>query len=301
MKKRYPIKFFILGISTLMFCSIVSYLSHLNNSISQNDSKQTNLPNRESIAQENYIHQTSVTDTKVTSGYTCISISTSKKNTNVLNRKDLRKLPAGTIIDITKVVDEPLDTAFYYEKIKDNIKTRINGKSYGEDCTVPYIDLRYVRVLHYGFDNEIHIGELIVNKSIAADIVDIFKELYIAKYPIEQILLVDEFDADDDASMAANNTSSFNFRFIAGSTSLSKHALGLAIDINPLYNPYVQSTEEGTSVSPKEGIAYADRSLDCSYYITKKDLCYQAFIKRGFTWGGSWRNKDYQHFQKTIK
>jgi hypothetical protein len=218
-----------------------------------------------------------------------------------LSRDDLRKLSSGTIIDITTAGDEIMKNSFYYEEIKEDVLSRIKGKSYGEDCTVPLKDLRYVRVLYYGFDKETHIGELIVNTTIADDIIDIFTELYDAKYPIEQMVLVDEYDADDNISMAADNTSSFNYRLVPGSTHLSKHALGLAIDINPLYNPYVQYNENDTVILPEEGITYADRTLDCPYYINKEDLCYQAFTKRGFTWGGSWDSEpDYQHFQKTV-
>jgi hypothetical protein len=222
-------------------------------------------------------------------------------STAPMTQKALRKLAAGTILDITEPGDIIMNNCFYFEEIKDDIKIRIQGKSYKEDCTVPYEDLRYIRVLYYGFDEETHIGELIVNKAIATDIVDIFTELYEKQYPIESMVLVDEFDADDNTSMAADNTSSFNYRCVPGSTHLSKHALGLAIDINPLYNPYIQYTKNGTTVLPAEGTEYADRTLDNPYYIDENDLCYQAFTKRGFTWGGFWKDEpDYQHFQKTI-
>lgn len=230
--------------------------------------------------------------------------SKSSKATSTLpmSKKSLRTVSAGTVIDIKKPGDLIMDNCFYYEKIKADIKKRIVGKSYKKDCTVPFEDLRYVRVLYYGFDEKTHIGELIVNKGIASDIVDIFLELYEKKYPIEQMVLVDEYDADDNTSMAANNTSSFNYRPVPGSTHLSKHALGLAIDINPLYNPYIQYTKKGTVILPEEGSKYADRTLDCPYYINKKDLCYKAFTERGFTWGGFWKTEpDYQHFQKTLE
>ena len=102
------------------------------------------------------------------------------------------------------------------------------------------------------------------------------------------------------SSMAANNTSSFNYRPIDdGSGRLSLHSYGLAIDINPLYNPYVREMSGKQVTSPEEGSRYADRSLDNEYYIKKGDIVYEAFISRGFTWGGDWKNsKDYQHFQK---
>lgn len=191
---------------------------------------------------------------------------------------------------------------FYYEEISEEIKVRINGKSYGEDCDVPYEELRYVNVVYYGFDGEPHSGELIVNKAIAEDIVEIFKELYQAKYPIERMVLVDEYDADDNASMADNNTSAFNYRKVDGTDRLSNHSYGLAIDINPLYNPYVRKRDGKKIITPEEGAEYADRSLSNPYYIHEGDVCYEAFIERGFTWGGEWKNsKDYQHFEKKAE
>lgn len=191
---------------------------------------------------------------------------------------------------------------FRYEELSQEIKDRITGVSYGVDCDVPYEELRYVNVLYWGFDGETHTGEMIVNKAIAQDTVDIFKELYDQKYPIERMVLVDEYDADDNASMAANNSSAFNYRLVDnGSDNLSLHSYGLAIDINPLYNPYIRKVDGETVVSPENGTEYADRSLDCDYYISKGDICYEAFISRGFTWGGDWKNsKDYQHFQKKL-
>jgi hypothetical protein len=191
--------------------------------------------------------------------------------------------------------------SFYSEEITQKIKDRINGKSYGEDCDIPYEELRYVSVLYWDFDHQSRVGELIVNKAITEDIIEIFAELYEAQYPIEQMVLVDEYDADDNKSMAANNTSAFNYRVVEGTNRISKHSYGLAIDINPLYNPYVHEVDGERVVTPVEGAMYEDRSLDSPYYIHSEDLCYQAFIRRGFTWGGDWKNqKDYQHFQKVL-
>jgi hypothetical protein len=113
------------------------------------------------------------------------------------------------------------------------------------------------------------------------------------------MVLVDEYDADDNTSMAANNTSSFNYRNVDGTDHLSLHSYGLAIDINPLYNPYVREMDGKTVITPENGAEYADRELDCPYYIKKGDPIYEIFIEHGFTWGGEWKNqKDYQHFQK---
>lgn len=192
------------------------------------------------------------------------------------------------------------DSMFSINEINDSVFSVIKGKSYKADCTVPLEDLRYLTVGYYDGNGESRIGEIICNAAIAEDLIDIFSNLYDARYPIESIRLIDEFDADDIASMQANNTSCFNFRKIAGSTKLSKHALGMAIDINPLYNPYVKKREDGSLyVSPEEGRPYALRTSDFPYKIDEDDLLYREFVGHGFEWGGSWSSlKDYQHFEK---
>jgi hypothetical protein len=152
-----------------------------------------------------------------------------------------------------------------------------------------------------GFDGLTHIGELIVNKAIAEEVVDIFRELYDLEYPIEKMLLIDEYDADDLKSMADNNTSAFNYRFVEGTSSPSVHSEGVAIDINPLYNPYVKSSDGELEVLPENATEYVDRDKENIYYIRKDDPLYKAFVSRGFTWGGEWKNsKDYQHFEKKL-
>lgn len=194
-----------------------------------------------------------------------------------------------------------MNSYFYESEITGDIYQRIFEKSYKKDCSIPLEDLRYLKVLHYGFDNETHTGELVVNASISGVVLSIFKDLYEEKYPIEKICLVDEYDADDNAFMSDNNTSCFNYRTVDGSTKMSKHSLGLAIDINPLYNPYVRTIDGNLSILPVEGAAYVDRSVDSPYLIQEDDICYKIFIKYGFTWGGEWSsNKDYQHFQIAL-
>ena len=218
-----------------------------------------------------------------------------------LIRDKLRGYPAGTVIDLTDMEQEFIDSLFIVEELSPEIINRIAGKSYKEDADIPHSDLRYIRVLHTGFDGETHIGEMIVNKAIAEDVVDIFYDLYKISYPIEKMLLIDEYDADDMKSMEDNNSSSFNFRVVDGTTRRSVHSDGLAIDINPLYNPYVSTRNGKTEVLPESGLEYTDRDKENIYYIRKDDPCYQAFISRGFTWGGEWRNsKDYQHFEKKM-
>lgn len=188
---------------------------------------------------------------------------------------------------------------FTYETINDTIKQKIYGLSYKKDCTIPYSDLRYLTVQYIDFEGNTNTGEIICNKDIAADLIEIFYELYEAKYPIEKIKLIDTYNADDEASCIDNNSSCFNYRVIAGSKKLSKHAKGLAIDINPFYNPYVTYPNGKQNIFPPGSEPYANRNGDFPHKIDQNDLCYQLFIQHGFTWGGDWKTKkDYQHFQK---
>ena len=188
---------------------------------------------------------------------------------------------------------------FYISEIPDDIFAKMQGKSYKEDCTVPREDLRYVHVRHMGFDGEAKDGELVVNKAIADDVLAIFEELYKADYPIEKVRLVDEYDADDEASMSDNNSSAFNFRFISHTTRISRHGLGMAVDINTRYNPYVKTVDGKLSIEPANGADYVDRSKDFPHKIDHEDLCYKRFKEHGFTWGGDWtHSKDYQHFER---
>jgi hypothetical protein len=236
---------------------------------------------------------------------------------------------AGEITPDPGVKEDEMDTnpdrsvyeqGFYYEPLSDEIKKKITGISYpvteadkdttavtavnivssSEKIQVSYDDLRYVSVLYYNFKGIERTGELICNKAIAQDLVEIFYELYRNEYQIEQISLIDEYSGDDVLSMLDNNTSCFNYRLVDGTTSLSKHALGLAIDINPFYNPYVVYKNDGTTyISPQGSETYADRSKEFAYKIDENDLCYKLFTEHGFTWGGNWNSlKDYQHFQK---
>jgi len=193
-----------------------------------------------------------------------------------------------------------VDLYFYYEPLSEEIINRINGISYVENENISLDELRYMHILHYDFEDEIAEGELICNEAVAQDLLEIFYELFQAEYEIEKVRLIDEYDGDDSASMEDNNTSCFNYRVVDGTTSLSKHAYGLAIDINPFYNPYVVfQSDGGTYISPKGSEKYADRSLDFPYKIDTEDLCYKLFKEHGFIWGGNWNScKDYQHFQK---
>lgn len=212
---------------------------------------------------------------------------------------DISSLPAGSIVDDFLVSQEIIDGCFYYEEIPNDVFVRMDGNSYKEDCTVPLSDLRYVRVLYCGFDSSSHTGELVISKSIAEDITGVFRTLYAARYPIGKMVLVDEYGGDDNASMLDNNTSAFNYRTVNGTTTLSRHSQGMAIDINPLFNPWVYTLDGKDVIDPPAGSQYADRSLDNLYYIDHEDLCYRLLTDLGFEWGGDWSSsKDYQHFSK---
>jgi hypothetical protein len=188
--------------------------------------------------------------------------------------------------------------AFSISEISDEVFARIKGKSFKDDCTLPREDLRYLHVLHKDKDGNVHEGEMIVNKHIAQDVLDILRTLYENDYPIERMKLVDEYNADDELSMEDNNSSSFNFRFISHTTRVSKHGLGLAVDINTLYNPYTKVVDGERIVEPVTGEPYLDREASFDYKIEKDDLCYKLFIEHGFEWGGEWTDrKDYQHFE----
>lgn len=192
-----------------------------------------------------------------------------------------------------------IDRYFTISEIPDTIFEFMQGRSYKADCTIPRSDLRYLIILHRNMDGQAVVGELVVNKEISADILDIMRELYELNYPIEQVRLVDYYEGDDELSMAANNSSAFNWRTQTGSSAkISKHATGMAIDINPLYNPYYRFPYVNETVSPG-GDLYMDRMWEFPFKIDEDDDCYRIFTEHGFKWGGSWNSlRDYQHFEK---
>ena len=194
-----------------------------------------------------------------------------------------------------------LADGFSYQKLDDALKVRITGNSYPEDDSeigIQYADLRYIRLLYYDFDGKVRQGEMIMHKSLADEVMEIFHELYKAKYPLASVKLIDDFNADDETSMEANNTSGFNYRVVKGTKKRSLHSYGMAIDVNPLLNPYVK----GNHVDPDTAETYADRSRDFEGKIDKNDVCYKLFHERGWKWGGDWKTvKDYQHFEKEVE
>jgi hypothetical protein len=183
--------------------------------------------------------------------------------------------------------------------LPEGVKNRVFNSSWRKGCPVSLGRLAYLQVAFWGFDGTVHKGELIVDALLAEEVLEIFKELFDAKFPIEKMRLVDDYAASDEKSMEDNNTSAFNCRWVHGRKNIfSKHSYGRAIDINPLINPYVSKKE----VVPKRGMVYTDRRKTAKGMIRSDDACVRAFTRRGWIWGGNWRSiKDYQHFEKKTK
>ena len=215
------------------------------------------------------------------------SVDSSESDINSITPKDDIGLAAAS------------DDAFYAIPIPDEIFAKMQGKSYKDDCTIPRDDLRYIHVLHKNIEGETLEGEMVCSKLIAEDLLEIFRELYEQSYPIEKMRLIDEYDANDELSMTDNNSSCFNYRTISHTNKISKHGLGIAVDINTLYNPYTKVVDGERIIEPAAGAPYLDRDADFPYKIERGDLCYNLFISHGFEWGGDWPDrKDYQHFEK---
>jgi hypothetical protein len=168
--------------------------------------------------------------------------------------------------------------------------------SYRAGCPVAPADLRLVRVSYYGFDGAAHVGAIVVHRRVARDVVSVFRRLYVARFPIRRMTPVSAYRGSDDASMAADNTSGFNCRRAVGGSGWSQHAYGLAIDVNPVENPYVL----GGNTLPPAGRRYLDRSRVRRGMAVAGGTLVRAFAAVGWSWGGRWTGSaDYQHFSAT--
>lgn len=183
--------------------------------------------------------------------------------------------------------------------IPNQIHSQMLEFTWHKDCPVPISDLAYVELSYWGFDEQPHMGALIVNKKLAKEVVSIFNILFQHKFAIQQMRPIEEFKGNDLASMRANNTSAFNCRAVTGLPGVfSQHSYGRAIDINPLINPYV----DGKLVSPKESAKYLDRTTPAPGKIIKGDIVYRTFKQYGWDWGGNWYDvQDHQHFEKRAR
>lgn len=197
----------------------------------------------------------------------------------------------------------------YYAEIlpiSPEIKKRmVDGNSWRKGCPVGLDDLRYLQIRHMDFEGKNKIGELIVHKDVAQNVVKIFEELYTIGYPVRQMKLVSDYKGKDWHSIEADNTSALNCRTATGSKKWSNHAYGKAIDINPIENPYISRTgyiSHKASLKYKKRVHIPSRGLSDKALLLKNDEATKIFEKYGWEWGGDWKDvKDYQHFGYSKK
>ncbi len=146
-----------------------------------------------------------------------------------------------------------------------------------------------VAVRYYSFDGKLHEGRIVVHHDLKNDIIEIFRDIEQSRFPVAKVIPIVKYGWSDSKSIADNNTSGFNYRTVEGTRRLSDHARGRAVDLNPYLNPWISRRGKGS------------RPYNPSVpgTITADGPVVKAFAKRGWAWGGSWKNsKDYQHFYK---
>jgi len=206
---------------------------------------------------------------------------------------------------ILLLLSYPLFANNYQAKIlpitKEIEQRMIKGNSWKQGCPVLLQDLRYLRIPYMDFNGRNKVGELIVHKKVSKDVVEIFEELYTIGYPIKQMRLVSDFKGNDWQSIEGDNTSALNCRSLTGSSKKwSNHAYGMAIDLNPIENPYISRTgriAHKASLKYRKRVHNPSRGLADKAVALKHDKVVQIFKKHGWKWGGDWSTiKDYQHF-----
>jgi hypothetical protein len=211
---------------------------------------------------------------------------------------------------------EVLET-FHSNSIPPDLAARMRGLSWHEGCPVPIESLRLLHVKYLGFDGTEQIGQIVVHEILANEVLNIFREILEAGFPIERMQTIENYSGSDELSMAANNSSAFNCR--ANTTTgrgFSKHSYGFAIDINPIHNPYakpqvdiagklvhpIDGSFDPPRVEPEAGRAFLDRREPKPGMILKENAVYRAFTSRGWIWGGEFEGRtDYQHFEKWVE
>jgi D-alanyl-D-alanine carboxypeptidase len=180
------------------------------------------------------------------------------------------------------------------QPIPQAMRARMSGVSWHTGCPVGLGDLRLITLTYRGFDGRAHSGRLVANRTAAPVLVSVFRRLYAARFPIRRMEPVDRYGGDDYRSIEADNTSGFNCRAATGSSRWSNHAYGLAIDVNPIENPYVSGGRSSHGASAP----YLDRSRRRPGMAYEGGVLVEAFRASGWGWGGSWSGsvKDYQHF-----
>jgi len=182
--------------------------------------------------------------------------------------------------------------AIKLDTIIDSDLKKIKVRSDLKNFNSIYKELSLINVYYLGYDSLVHRGQLVCHKSVVNELKEIFIELYKIKFPIESVRPISLFEWNDEISMSSNNTSCFNYRTVSNSNKLSEHSKGLAIDLNPKYNPYISS--KGV-ISPKNG-EYNNKNIG-TIIVDSKVI--SIFKDKGWKWGGNWkRSKDYQHFSK---
>jgi hypothetical protein len=174
------------------------------------------------------------------------------------------------------------------------LRAGMTGRSWRPGCPVGFSDLRLVTAPHWGFDGRVHSGRLVVRRTVAQPIVRVLERLYARRFPIRRMRLIDAYGASDFRSIEADNTSAFNCRRVEGTSRWSMHAYGLAIDVNPIENPYV--TADGR-VAHAASRPYIDRTPVRPGMAYPGGTLVESFESIGWGWGGTWSGgRDYQHF-----
>ena len=171
---------------------------------------------------------------------------------------------------------------------------QMRGNSWRQGCPVSLNQLSYLTVSYWGFDNKSHIGHIIINKQLAAEVVQIFEELYQHHFLIENMQLPSQHHS------SARDDDSHGFECYQdpeNKSQFSMHAYGIAIDINPVYNPYEKTPGYAY---PTNGQKFLDRSLTHRGMVKINGPVFNAFIKRGWIWGGFSQKRDYMHFRKVL-
>ena len=197
----------------------------------------------------------------------------------------------------TDLLPPPADGRFHSTAgpITPAIRSRM-GETWSPACPVALTDLSYLTLAFRGFDGEAHTGELVVAASVADDVVSVFRELFAAGFPIEEMRLPTTADMEAHPTGDGNDTAGLVCRATRGETTWSAHAYGLAIDLNPFMNPY----HNGDVVLPELASAYLDRGWVRPGMVEPGSVAVRAFARIGWSWGGDWSSlKDFQHFTAT--
>ncbi len=154
--------------------------------------------------------------------------------------------------------------------------------------------LRLIDVFYRGFDGRRHKGQLVVHRDLAADLLELFELMERQSFPVARVVPIVRFGWSDEASMAADNSSAFNYRLVAGTSRISLHALGRAVDINPRENPAIYP--DGRVVPA----GVVRKPLQPGTF-SKNHPVVSAFLEKGWRWGGDFTHiRDFHHFEKTV-